>query len=45
MVPKLRLYELDTKQHNLYKEMYKNQTYQHVINKYKQYSFLATSLE
>lgn len=40
MVPKLRLYELDTKQHNLYKEMYKNQTYQHVINKHNQYSFL-----
>jgi len=40
MTQELRLYETGTRQHNLYKEMYKTQTYQHVMNKLKQYYFL-----
>tara|TARA_A100001037_G_scaffold216325_2_gene194218 strand:+ start:2284 stop:3063 length:780 start_codon:yes stop_codon:yes gene_type:complete len=37
---KLRIYEEDTPQQQLYKEMHKNQTYDYVLNKLDQYSEL-----
>jgi inositol oxygenase len=36
----LRIYKTDTNQHNLYKEMYKNQTYENVLKKIDTYNNL-----
>lgn len=37
---KLRIYDINTKQHDLYKQIYKNQSYKHVCNKLRQYKNL-----